>query len=291
MNELEKLRKQIMKKQDIVILIGIPIILFLIFGCKNLETSDVIWTVILVVLFMFIISKILTYVDISKYNKMYKEQFVLNVLSKHFTDLTLDTSQGIDEEAIDGLQIMKMGNRYYSNDHLTGKYKNIHFEVSDVVINHVTEDSDGGKTTTTYFRGQWFIFDFYKEFHTNVAIVENNFYYKTIPSTMKKIELEDVAFHNMFEVYGEDEHEVFYLLTPKVMENLRKANETITGSMLIGFKDNKLYIGLNDDYDFFEPDIYTEIDNEKETSKIEKDLSVIINFIDILELDNDYFKN
>lgn len=75
-----------------------------------------------------------------------------------------------------------------------------------------------------------------------------------------------------------------------MMEKITDLSKKIDGDLLLGFKNNKLYIGLNNKKDFFEPDIYSKMDMEKDTKKVEEEISIITDFVDILKLDNTLFK-
>jgi hypothetical protein len=192
--------------------------------------------------------------------------------------------------------MMMMGNRYASNDYISGRYKNIGFAQSDVCIQQVT--SNGKHThTTTYFKGRWMIFDFNKNFAEDMLVREKGFYYtkkkggwfSLEEEKMKKMELEDAQFNSEFDVFAQNEHEAYYILTPHIMESIRDLNAKISGKLILCFVDSKLHVGVHNNRDAFEPPIFRNID-ETVFADIQNDIKVITSFVDELSLDRTIYK-
>lgn len=141
------------------------------------------------------------------------------------------------------------------------------------------------------------IFDFNKEFKANFQVVEKNFSVSKIGdsvfknSKFEKVEMEEIKFNEEFTIYAENAHDVFYILTPQIMEKLHELNEKIDGELYFGFINNKLYIGIDTGSDSFEaPDVYDKVTDEEVYKKIKKEISLITMFVDTLELDNGIFR-
>ena len=195
--------------------------------------------------------------------------------------------------------MMDMGDRYTSNDFISGKYKNINIVQADVHIEeeHQSTDSEGHTTTTwvTIFRGRWMVFDFNKLFKANIQVSQKGFGNSRISNwgaqvKYKKVMMENQAFNNSFRTYAQDEHEAFYILTPSLMEKIKNLTNNISGKLLFCFVDNKLHIGLQNGKDSFEHSIYKQIDEEQVTNEISKDIKLITDFVDELSLDNTLFR-
>ena len=105
-----------------------------------------------------------------------------------------------------------------------------------------------------------------------------------------EVEMEDVEFNKNFCVYAENEHEAFYILTPHFMEKLKEIETKINAGIMFCFVDNKLHIAIDNNTDSFEYNVHKPI-NEKEIEEdIIKDIKIITDFADELNLDNDLFK-
>ena len=293
LEELEKLRK----KAKNIILIGL--FLSLISGI----ILSVMMNSISFLFETFVVGMIITIIlDIKPKRKFilsFKEVFVLKSLKTIFSDLIYEPEKGLDRSIIKNTNMMYMGDRYSSNDLISGKYKDINVVQADVHIEeeHTTTDSDGHTTTTwvTIFKGRWMVFDFNKNFKANIQVCQKKFGNSKISNwglkdKYKKVMMEDQAFNNSFKVYAQDEHDAFYVLTPSLMERIKKLSTTISGKLLFCFIDNKLHIGIYNNKDSFEHGVFRRINEEKVTNEISQDIKLITNFVDELNLDNDLFR-
>ncbi len=234
--------------------------------------------------------------DSNNFNKLYKDNIVFPCLQSSFTDVEYNPNKGISRSLIRDTKMMSTGDCFNSSDYLKAKYKDISFECSDVHIQTKSTDSDGDTTYTTIFKGQWYIFDFNKSFKSDIEVCEKRFGSNLTgnifsSNKLKKVELEDIDFHKNFKVYAKDEIDAFYILTPSMIERIKKLNEEISGKFLFCFCDNKLHVGLYNNKDLYEHSIFSKVDLEKAKEKVLGELFVIIKFVDTLKLDNSLFKS
>lgn len=291
--DLENLRKKVQRKVLLCIFITIISAIFIALITTTFSHS------IIVLILGTIISFAICSKPIKTFTMAFKDLFVLKSLKSIFTDLQYNPMVGIDEGIIRETQMMNMGDRYSSNDLIIAKYKNINIMQADVHIEeeHQTTDSDGHTTTTyvTIFRGRWMVFDFNKTFKANLQLCQKGFSNSKLNNwgnkeKFKKVMLEDEAFNNMFRTYAQSEHEAFYILTPSLMEKIKNLVSSINGKILFCFVDNKLHVGLQNNKDSFEHSIFKKINEEQIIEDILKDIKLITNFVDELDLDNDLFR-
>lgn len=74
------------------------------------------------------------------------------------------------------------------------------------------------------------------------------------------------------------------------MEKIKKLKQNIGNNVTLGFIDSKLYVTLNNYKDSFEYNVFKPIDEKIINSNIMKDIKIITDFVDDLDLDNDLFK-
>ena len=297
LEELERLRNELKKTYLLWIVIFIVIVILNIVVILSTKMVFLAPVSIIVGIILFAVT---TNKKKRAYVLAFKDYFVLNSLKATFTDLIYEPEKGIPRSEIADTQMMYMGDIYSSNDFVSGKYKNIDFHQSDVHIEeeHTTTDSDGNTTTEyiTIFRGRWMVFDFNKEFKSNIQVCQKRFGNNKVGSIFskskyKKVEMESQEFNKMFNVYAQSEHEAFYILTPTLMEKITNLVNNTKGKVLLCFIDNKLHIGLYDNKDSFEPgSVFKQIDEAKVNEEINKDVKTITNFVDYLSLDNDLFR-
>lgn len=226
------------------------------------------------------------------YVKKYKELAVSFALEKVFGELHYDGGDGFMKEYISSLGCMQMGSDFESEDKFSGVYNGVPFESAEVYIADTTTNANGMNSTTEYFHGRWTVFDFNKNFKYNLQVRQKGFCYakkdgglfsSAVP--MKKIRMESEMFNYAFSVYGADEHEAFFLLTPSVMTEMLRLKEVIKGKMLFCFIDNKLHVALCDNKDSFEPPMFRRLTEEWVTNDVAGEAGEIAAFVDGLKLE------
>ena len=255
---------------------------------------------------LLFIPAIVCFVCFSKANKQFaaafKQSVVLDSLSSVFTDLTFEPALGISREEIRETEMMQTGDRFSSNDLISGRYNGVPFRQSDVHIEEEHTDSEGHTSYTTIFRGRWMVFDFNKTFVSDLQVVGRHFganrrkgngffgLFASKEKKMEKIELENEAFNKQFTVYAHDTTEAFYLLTPHMMEAMLRLREGIGSPIMLLFFRGQLHVAVNNGKDAFEPSLFRAYDPARETEAVFADTRVITSFVDEMRLDNDMFK-
>lgn len=292
MNELEEERKKYLKSKRnyrdisrIMIIILFLACLVFLGGKSEYKQFLIILTIICVVSF-FAVGRDYgnNKSNYEEYRKKYRELIVDSVLNEMFSDVETDYGKGIDKGTIRSTNIIHVGSSFYSEDHIKGKYKDIAFEISDIYTYHMDEDSE----RVTDFKGQYYVFEFNKEFKGSVRVLYNDQdkIYKKFPDY---VELEDEEFNNNFTVLSKDKHLAYYILTPSFIEKIKEIAYKFGGVNFI-FIDNQLHIAVYNDEDLFEFDPNKKIDPEEEKGRIRNTLVSVMKIIDILKLNDKLFK-
>ena len=237
----------------------------------------------------------------NQFSQEYKNMFVRTSLESVFDNLNYQPDQGLAKGIIADTKMMRMGDRYSSNDYVAGDYKGIHVEQADVHIEeeHVSTDSKGNTTThyETLFKGRWMVFDFNKEFKANVQVVQKGFsnskrgsIFSKKEEKYKKVQMEDADFNKKFKVFAQNEHDAFYILTPQMMDRIRRIAEGIKGKIIFCFVDNRLHVGVHNKEDSFEHSLFRKVDPEQVKTQVLGDIGLITGFVDELSLDTKLFK-
>lgn len=292
LEELESLRKKIWIK-TIISFLSITLLLIIILVSSG--SSELGKFFVIAIVFGTLFTKLITNKNVREYKKIYKENITLETFKCVFTDVKYSPNLGLSESVISNTKMMNTGDRYYSNDYISAKYKEINFECADVHIEEEYRDKDGDIHYATIFKGQWFIFDFNKNFKANMQICEKSFSGAKrgglfSDEVYEKVKMEDVDFNKTFKVYAENELDAFYVLTPNTMEKIKKLNNKLHGNLLFCLINSKMHIGLHNRKDLFEPNVYKKINLEEEKQRMLSDIKIITEFVDVLDLDNDLFK-
>lgn len=237
-----------------------------------------------------------------KFSAAYKDGVVRAALESVFTGLTFEPALGISREEIRETEMMQTGDRFTSNDLISGQYNGVSFRQSDVHIEEEHTDSEGHTSYSTIFRGRWMIFDFNKDFASDLQVVGKHFgankrkgngffgLFASKEKKMEKIELENEAFNKQFTVYAHDTTEAFYILTPHMMEAMLRLHDGCESPIMLLFFRGQLHVAVNNGKDAFEPSLFREFDPEREAETVLADTRVITAFVDEMRLDNDMFK-
>lgn len=294
MVELEEIRRKIRGHYIILIIIATFTLL--------LNFTELAYATMFIFMLEFIIMGFLIGRLYKRYRKIFKDMFVVKALAGLFEDIYYAPEKGLPYKVIDETNMMNMGDRYHSEDYISGKYKGIPFEQADVHIEerHQTTDSDGETRTTyvTIFKGRWLVFDFNKNFKANLQIAQKRFgnskvkrFFGKKEKLFKRVKMESEEFNKVFKVYAQDVHEAFYLITPSLMERILRLKKDNKGKLLFCFVDKKLHIGIYNGKSSFEPtSVFKKINEEEIQKNVSKDIRVITQFVDELNLDNTLFK-
>lgn len=300
----ENLKKRSKKINDItsLIILAIYLITIIFLIIKKVPFGGILVISTIELIFCIIITLAITSVLLSDekddLNKLYikvKGELVKKVLKKYFTNITYNSTQGLTENFIQKEGLLSTGDMFFSNDRITGTYKDINFCQSDIRIEeeHQEIDNDGNIRTyyETVFEGRWLVFDFNKEFKSNL-IVESGYFSNIISDEdYEVIQTESKDFNNSYEVYAQDEHEAFYILTPSFMEKITNIESKLKcAGIRFLFHNNKLHIGINNSEDALEFHHIDKISEEKIMKSMENDIKIIIDLINELDLSNDLFK-
>lgn len=283
------------------ILFVLALIVFFAITGANFSIVTILPALFMSTIFVFAITAIVVAIatrkEAAEYKKTYKAYFVEQNLAKTFTNLQYQHEAGLNKQVLAATQMINTGDRYSSNDLTMGKYKNVNFTQADVHIEEEYTDSDGDTHYTTIFRGRFMIFEFPKKFNFKLEVVSRFFGVGKVPGRnpqtgrkFEKFEVESIDFNKKFKIYAEDGFETFYLLDPSFILKIEKVSAEYDKKMIFCFVDNKLYVGINEGKDSFEPPRPSKpIDEQLEIEKVSHDIKVITDFVDELSLDRKIF--
>ena len=98
---------------------------------------------------------------------------------------------------------------------------------------------------------------------------------------LEKVEMEDVNFNKRFVVRSTSPHDAFYVLTPQMMQRLTYLEQTY-GRITMVIVNGKLYIGIDNRMDSFDPQYMKPIEYLREKERMLADVKVIEDLIQIL---------
>ncbi|VAX07351.1 Possible Galanin [hydrothermal vent metagenome] len=199
--------------------------------------------------------------------------------------------QNISLARLGELDLIPSYNEKKLEDQITGDVRGVDFDLFEAKLIVKTRDSKGRTKRRTVFRGLLCEFDFHKNFHGTTIISKDhtkfgNFFAK-FGKIGERIKLEDPEFEKMFEVYGTDQVESRYLLTPAFMERTRRLNHMVgSGNLQLAFDKGRLLLAIKKPANSFEGG--TAFSNLTDITRIEKtikELTLIYDVVDKLRLE------
>ena len=240
---------------------------------------------------IFMISGVLAVVYIAKnggfggntdFKALYKSVFVEDVLSRKFQNVFYSWKIGFPDMAVRSFNLVRMGNRFKSEDYICATYKDVKFETSDVLIQQHTSTGKSSHTTT-YFKGRMFVFYMPRTIQASVRITPDAFiFHPTSDRKSDKLDMENVFFNKQFDVYSSDPHYAFYLLTPAMMERILYLKGKY-GYVILNFEGDRVFAAIPYLKDTFDADMSRAIDYPTDRAKAEAEADVICDLMEVLE--------
>ncbi|SHG03214.1 DUF3137 domain-containing protein [Pedobacter caeni] len=218
------------------------------------------------------------------FKKAHKEKLMIPLLKVIDESITLKPESGISKgDFIDSMLYSIYPDYYGSSDYVQGKIDKTEFYFSEVAAAYDLDPKQKKKAAAPIFKGIVFRADFNKNFkgttilsadHSRKLIVRNGHYRGAtgvyIPT--EKIEMENTAFNELFNIRSTDAIEARYLLTPLMMEKLVQLNTGSGGTIGVAFTKNTIYISFPMFFYFFEPQMSKNLLDPK---TLHRDLSVV----------------
>ncbi len=232
------------------------------------------------------------------YLNAFKESVIGSVFHEQFENVRIDFETGFSEEALEAVGLIQTGNRFHSDDYVSGVCDGVPFQRSDVYIAQVTTDSKGHSSTTVYFEGRWMMFQFPKQIAGDLQIIQKGFHYANSKngiftrksSRRHKIEMEDTDFNRAFSVLAQVDQDAFYFLTPHRMEEVSTYCQSIQGDVMIGIIGNVLHVAVNTRKNAMEPSVMKKPNMVLARAECEYEASLIRKTVKFFDLDQETFQ-
>jgi hypothetical protein len=228
------------------------------------------------------------------------QEFKSNIIHQivHFIDdnLHYNHNKYVPQSSFSQSKIYtKSGRRYNGDDWVGGKLGQTDIEFSEIHVEDYRKDKDGKDQYYTIFRGILFIADFHKDFKGETFVLTDSaekmlgglgkMFQKMNVMRPELVKLENVAFEKQYVVYGSDQVEARYIITPVLMETMLELNGLFKG-VQFSFVNSKIFIAIPLRSNMFEPNFFKPLTDFKYLSSYYTLLFHCINLVETLELNN-----
>ncbi|MBK1878820.1 DUF3137 domain-containing protein [Pelagicoccus mobilis] len=233
------------------------------------------------------------------FKRAFKQEVVGAVVSAYDDSFVYGAGSGVRKSTFKASELFQKGiDRYRVEDHVRGKLDKTEFEFSELHAEYKTTSGSGKNRKTswhTIFKGVFFVADFNKDFSSRTIV---------LPDTAEKmfgflgrklqdwnfarpdvIRLEDPVFEREFCVYGDDQVEARYILSPALMERIVRLKRKFGDQIYISFLYSKIYIAISSTKNRFEPKMFGPVDMAL-VREFKEDLDLVLGVIEDLNLNN-----
>ena len=200
------------------------------------------------------------------YRKEYKEKIIARITGYADEGLVYSPEGFIPMDTFVRSRIFTLScDKYSGEDHFRGRIGKTDIEFSEVTAKHRSSSGAGKNRSEEYtiiFKGLFIIADFNKHFKTHTVVLPDTAeklfgkFGQTLQSAAfgrgELIRLEDPRFEKEFCVYGDDQVEARYILTPSLMERILAYRKKWNTNVHLSFLDSKVYIAISMYKDLFE---------------------------------------
>ena len=290
LQEIEKQRISIVKKkikQTVIIaaLLYAAIFVYLYFGQTELmhDMSLGFGIVILVCVVLLVGACCFSFKCVERVNlsDAYKDNVVNRMIVNILPSAEYHKDRGIECDYFTNSLLSTVDpDRYSSEDLVTGKIEETVFSFSEIHAEEIHYTDKGHERWEDIFKGIFFIADFHKNFNGKTLVGRDSFIKISSHSKMHRVKLEDPIFEKIFDVYGTDQVEARYLLTPSIMERLVQLNKKISSKITLSFENSMVNIAIPQKKNNFEVPLFSTVLNKK---RVEDEFILLINLIEIVE--------
>jgi len=291
---LESLRKKILFRYVLmVLLIVLSIVVLTVFGDQYHFLVPV--GFVLVIFAMVMIW--LTWKLHKNYIADFKEKVVRKIVEMINPEWKYDPKGRISESNYHRSELFQQSvDRYKGDDLVTGNIEKTDFQFSELHSEYKTVTHKDGKREEhwhTIFKGLFAHADFNKEIKGKTFVLPDTAEklfgkwgqsLQKMSSRGKLIKLENQEFEKEFVVYGSDQIESRYILTPTMMEAMVHIKKKYRKKVFFSFIGSRVYVAMSFSKDLFEPRIMSSGVKFKDVEEMNEQFSIIETLVHELNL-------
>jgi len=178
-------------------------------------------------------------------------------------------------------------------DRFYGNLNGVEFDMFESKLEEVKTSTENGRTTTSskkIYHGVLFRFAFPKRFNGRTLVLKDSGlvgnFFKDFKASGQSIKLEDPRFEKLFEVWGSDQIEARYLLTPTLMERMVELARAINSKRIeFCFMNNLLLVSAHVKKNQFEGGgLFTSVTDKRRVEHLINEICRVFDIVDTLQL-------
>ena len=234
------------------------------------------------------------------YSDNYKSEIIGRIVKFIDPELSYDPKRYISENTfLESRLYEHRSDRYDGEDCVSGMVGKTQIMFSELHSQYKTTTRDSkGKTQThwhTIFKGVFFVADFNKHFNGSTIIMPDysggggflsgiGQFFQKFSGKGQLVKLEDPEFEKYFVVYGSDQVEARYILSPALMQRITEFRKRTGKAIRMSFINSNVYIAIDTNKNLFEPKLFTSVLDITPIQEYYQDMATFIGIVEDLNL-------
>ena len=221
------------------------------------------------------------------YKKKAKSSGIMKEFASFFGDFEYEFERTLPDDLLNYSHIFPKFARNNGDDFFIGKYKDVGITIAEETLQKEVY-MNKHRRYVDVFKGVCVLLDMNKPFEGHTVALKDsgmlNIFKKV--SGLQRVQLEDLLFEKLFEVYSDNQIEARYLLTTAFMERVLKLRDLFGGkSIQFSFFQDKLLFCIPTKQDMFEPcSFFKSAINKPQVDLVFDQFYLVFSIIDILKL-------
>ena len=284
--QAEKFRAQYVKNFWTLFFMAVvlyPVILLIIFNINWSEDNPQIGIAISVsALLAAVVSG-----PIYKYKKKSKNSGIMKEFASFFGTFEYEFERTLPDDLLEYSHIFKNFDINSGDDFFIGTYNDVGITIAEEKLQKEVYVNRQRKKVNV-FKGICGMLDMNKPVEGRTVVLKDGEMFNILKriNKKKKVQLEDLFFEKIFEVFSDDQIEARYLLTTAFMERVLKLRDLFGGkSIQFSFFNDKLLFAIPTNKDMFEPcSFFKTAINKPQVDLVFDQFYTVFSIIDILKL-------
>ena len=287
---LEEMRLRIvetLKKTIFFLIIGA--IFSFIFLSKSVLSHDLFMALFVSTGGAFVLYRFLYAHYTSGFKTLFKDQIIEKLVCFIDPSLRYNRYASITSNEYQASRLFsKSYDRFHGDDLVSGDVDGVKLRFSDLHTEYKSKDKNGKEHWHTIFQGIFFIADFHKEFQGSTVVLPDTaekllggfgHFFQGLSGKGELIKMDHPAFEKEFVVYGDDQIEARYILSPALMERILTLKQRSGKTLHVSFVGSKIYIAIAYKKEMFEPKIFKSLLDFKEIREYFDVLEMIVSIV------------
>lgn len=232
---------------------------------------------------------------IKDYTDEFKDSIIRPLITAIEPNLSYASHMHVPQLLFNRSELFAHPDKINGNDFVKGFIDSIPVQFSDIHAQKRHRNSKGHENYTTLFQGLFIVAEFHKNFSGKTLVLPDtaqktfgNFLGSWLQSNNfsqdELVKMDNIEFEKEFVVYGSNQIEARYILSPSLMHKLVHLKKRSGHPVYFSFIGEHIHIAIHYDKDLFEPAVFKSLLEYKVAMEYVETLHMAIGIVEELKL-------